>query len=402
MLAIFMGLVAWTQAAVVSSVKDGEWSDPTVWSGGEAPGPQDEVTILHTVSASGGFVVGNLGKLTVKSAGKFMVSGGMDMYGYFEVLGIAEISGGYEHYGYATWDGTVKVFGDIEIRGGTLVNNGVSSTTQDITIYVGAFWEQNGQTKVAGDLNNWGTTYGGAGIFRVCGDADHDGWVEGLVYLCMECDGQYHDRGAGTFVLECMNFPVVFSDFNGLLTNKGIKLDWVTQSENNTQAFVVERAVQAIAENCSLGVCTGMAPFEPIGELKAAGTSSTALKYTFLDEAPGLGVNFYRIKMVDIEGNVEYSNTIHVSSTEFKSNLEVFPNPNNDILFIRVLSSGDPATQLNLYDIQGRKIWDAKLSLRAGEEQVIELPSRSYAAGTYIVEFRNGTKKLTKKVIFVK
>lgn len=402
LLAIFLGLTIWVNAAQFTSVKDGAWDDAGVWSGGQVPGQQDEVQILHKVTTAGGFTVGNLGKLIVAQGGTLVVGGGMNMYGYFEVKGMAEITGGYEHYGRAIWDGTVKVFGDIEIRGGSLTNTGTTLASQDITIYVGAFWEQIGLTRVAGDLNNWGTTHGGAGMFRVCGDADHDGWVEGLVYLCMECDGQYHDRGAGTFVLECMSFPVVFTDFTGLLTQKGIKLEWVTQSESNSDRFVVERAVQAITDQCSLGVCTGTVPYEAIGELKAAGNSTTALKYTFLDENPGMGINFYRVKIIDLEGNYEYSNAIHVSSTEFKSNLEVFPNPNNDVLFIRVLSNGDPSSQLNLYDIQGRKIWDAKLSMKAGEEQVIELPSRSYAAGTYIVEFRNGNKKLSKKVFFVK
>lgn len=402
LLILLTGTAIQLQATVIYSAANGNWDNSATWTGGHVPGPHDRVYISHEVTATGGRVVGSTGRLTVSTTGKFILRGGLDVYGKFTIIGVAEVSGGLENYGKTTINGNLKVYGDWENRAGTTYNYGDTWTDSDLTNHGGASWKQDGVTYVQGDLENEGFMYGCNGMFRVCGDAEHEGVIEGIIYLCMECDGEYEDDGQGTFVLACNPFPVVFADFNGQRTKSGVKLNWVTASETNSQEFRVERAVRSVAGQCSLGVCSNEVVFSQIGTVPAAGQSSTNKKYTYTDENPGAGVNFYRLKMVDRDGHYDYSYVIQVMDTEMKENLQVYPNPNNDILYIRVITRAADENELNIYDIRGRKVWDKQLDLQPGEEALVELPIRNYSAGTYIVEFKTGNKKLTEKVIFFK
>ena len=49
--------------------------------------------------------------------------------------------------------------------------------------------------------------------------------------------------------------------------------------------------------------------FETIGEIKGAGTSNGDHHYSFMDESPVSGMNYYRIKQIDFDGKYSYSTT---------------------------------------------------------------------------------------------
>jgi len=124
-----------------------------------------------------------------------------------------------------------------------------------------------------------------------------------------------------TLTLDCGALPLTLTDFSGKALPVGNQLEWTTASEENTAFHVIERTADPT---------TG---FEKIGRLKAAGFSSKALHYTFLDDQP-FGKSYYRLRTVDADGKEQVSETILVERTKEPSPIVVYPIPSSSSIFI--------------------------------------------------------------------
>ena len=71
-------------------------------------------------------------------------------------------------------------------------------------------------------------------------------------------------------------------------------IEWKTVTEINNNYFLVLRSTDGIH-------------FEPIGTVDGAGNSSSLLSYSFVDENPTTGINYYQLKQVDFNGTSSYS-----------------------------------------------------------------------------------------------
>ena len=112
--------------------------------------------------------------------------------------------------------------------------------------------------------------------------------------------------------------PVNLLTFNAYSTdNQMVQLSWATGSEINSEAFDVERSSNGMT-------------FEPIGAVKAQGTTQMATHYQFKDAVPQ-AVNYYRLRMVDQDGSYTYSDVRKVELSEkLESNIDllsVYPIP---------------------------------------------------------------------------
>lgn len=129
--------------------------------------------------------------------------------------------------------------------------------------------------------------------------------------------------------------PVVLNSFKATASDGMAFLQWTTESEQNSAYFFIERSEDGIQ-------------FETIGNVEAAGNSSTALIYGFIDEQPLPNLNYYRLRMTDINGNVRFSSVVTV---QFKENRpEVVPNPTNGHFEVRNIYF--PA-ELTITDLRG-------------------------------------------------
>jgi hypothetical protein len=110
--------------------------------------------------------------------------------------------------------------------------------------------------------------------------------------------------------------PVELIDFYASKTeNRTVMTNWLTGSELNSDYFEIERSADGYN-------------FESIGEIKAAGNSSSLLTYQFEDKNPLNGVAYYRLKQVDFDGTFEYSD---IKSIEIEgNNALIYPNPVSD------------------------------------------------------------------------
>jgi len=139
----------------------------------------------------------------------------------------------------------------------------------------------------------------------------------------------------------CFPLPIELLSFTGYEERKINQLEWTTSTEINNDLFTIQRSLNG-------------ADFYTIGTLPGAGNSNSTKHYTFSDDDPALGINYYRLKQTDFDGVFSYSHTIAISN-EGNETTTIFPNPTNGILNISSNVISD-ITHVFIKDTQGRVI----------------------------------------------
>lgn len=142
--------------------------------------------------------------------------------------------------------------------------------------------------------------------------------------------------------------PIELIFFTGTENNTGISLNWATAVEENFDYFEIERASQGTS-------------FEFIGEVKGDGNSFTRLDYSFEDESPEIGLNYYRLKSTDLDGTFEYSDVILV---KFTSNVKlvVSPNPTFGVISVKTSIPTSDGLKYEITNQYGVVVLTGKLS----------------------------------------
>ena len=172
--------------------------------------------------------------------------------------------------------------------------------------------------------------------------------------------------------------PVVLTDFTAIKNGTKADLTWVTSSELNTSLFVIERSSNG--NN-----------YTAIGKQAAAGNSSVTKKYAFSDASPLSGANYYRLRMVDIDGKFT-SSAVRLVNFGIAIAVNVFPNPASSSINISGLPS---AVIFQITALNGQVILEKKST-----SSIETVTVANWAAGTYIVSvFDNGSVIYTGRFI---
>ncbi|MBH8558496.1 FG-GAP-like repeat-containing protein [Hymenobacter negativus] len=157
-----------------------------------------------------------------------------------------------------------------------------------------------------------------------------------------------------------------------------VRLAWATASEQNSQAFEVERSTNGVA-------------FATIGTVTAAGTSSTARAYELLDaKLPAdAALLYYRLRQMDLDGTFSYSPVRTVALVGAATGVGLFPNPTTSGA---TLLGAQPGTAVTVYDALGRPV--ATATADASGTAALTLPV-GLPAGVYLVRVGDKALKLT-------
>jgi hypothetical protein len=164
--------------------------------------------------------------------------------------------------------------------------------------------------------------------------------------------------------------PVVLDGFTAVLNSSHtVTLDWNTQEEINFSHFTVQRS--ADGEN-----------WNAIGTVEAKGNSAVEIDYSFTDEQPLSGTNYYRLALVNLDNSNSYTE-VKVLRTSAITQISFFPNPARDYVNISLGGvSGSPVTVL-LTSAAGQLLEEKKAVTGSGS--VVTFPVQNIAAGVYIL-----------------
>lgn len=177
--------------------------------------------------------------------------------------------------------------------------------------------------------------------------------------------------------------PVEFSTFTALPKGRLAILEWQTLTETNNDYFSVERSVDAKT-------------FKSIGHVKGKGTTFTPQTYHFIDRQANPGVNYYRLRQVDFDGQYEYSDVKTVLIPRGEQELLVFPNPSKGEFQVQLPELLSDDAYLELYDSQGQMIW--QMSLESSSTHTIIQPEL-LAEGIYFLKLQDSQHSITRRIM---
>jgi hypothetical protein len=197
--------------------------------------------------------------------------------------------------------------------------------------------------------------------------------------------------------------PVEIVTFSGSVINNLVELSWTTISERNNYGFEIQKSKKSKLRN--------QTEWELIGFVEGNGTNVGERTYEFTDNSPFYGNTYYRLRQIDFDGTINYSNEIEVEYyPEMAITLEQnYPNPFNPTTIIRYKvpdsnsSLGkDLEVILKVYDTIGNEIVTLVNGFKPGGNYEVEFNDSDLSSGVYYYKLTAGEFTITKKMLLIK
>jgi hypothetical protein len=180
-----------------------------------------------------------------------------------------------------------------------------------------------------------------------------------------------------------VGLPMQLLSFNATPKNKKVVLNWQTTNEVNSKHFVVEHSING-------------RNFEPLTIVNSTGIAGFVNNYTATDHTPITGINYYRLKQVDIDGKLVYSEIKSIKFSHTKQ-LTVYPNPSSTQIKLEIDSDATDL-KLSINTIDGKLIYQGKGSLALLNTDINKLFVQ-LTSGMYNVTLVEGNSTYNAKLV---
>ena len=139
-------------------------------------------------------------------------------------------------------------------------------------------------------------------------------------------------------VVSCHSaLPIKIEDISAKSEGKINLIIWQTATELNTDHFIIQQS-------------TDGSSYKDIGTVKTIGSGANS--YSFADNNPANGINFYRLESVDKDGASTFSAVVSCKWLVVSKQITVYPNPAKD----NVTISGSHIASVQVIDNMGRVV----------------------------------------------
>ena len=241
-----------------------------------------------------------------------------------------------------------------------------------------------------GEGDGWSKTtflQAGNAIFK---GGEGDGWNSTSF---LELGNNIFNGGSGdgwsSTYLPTSPLPVTFIYFNASKQNETTALlNWKTSQEINTSHFEVERSNDAVN-------------FNYIGRVVASGNSTSPINYFFSDYKPAKGLNYYRLKQVDLDGKFIYTAARLVKFDQLdEAKVKYYPNPTNGILNIELTSAMQAEMKIiNISNAAGIVV--KQFSVGASSDEILLVNMSKLPKGVYFIQVRTLSINSTSRIVLL-
>lgn len=179
--------------------------------------------------------------------------------------------------------------------------------------------------------------------------------------------------------------PVELLGFTAKVQKEVVVLDWSTASELNSDFFEVQRSTDGFN-------------YTALGRVTAAGSSNVLRRYAFNDNQPARGVNYYRLRQVDIDGSETYS---PIRSVIFiPGRVTVYPNPVADRVVQVNIPEVDEAMNISLLRADGSLVIEQVQTVFLAGNTEFHL-SEAVQPGCYLLRLQSATGQVWQERLVV-
>ena len=213
------------------------------------------------------------------------------------------------------------------------------------------------------------------------------------VFSGFDANGRYTEYTISDFsefwLHGSLNFsplPIVLSEFSVTCDKQEVRLNWRTESEQNSSHFIIESSRDGKY-------------WTEITRIESAGNSNNPVSYEAVDDHSS-DKSYYRISQVDFNGNNKIMDIKQLTCDESENKLLVYPNPAQDVFTIEIHSTGKSTVgQVQLFDLTGKLVYSLQTTVKKGVNQIYF--NQQLNSGTYILSVQTDSYKYETKQIII-
>ena len=167
--------------------------------------------------------------------------------------------------------------------------------------------------------------------------------------------------------------PLRLINFAASLKSNNAGIFWQVENETNIAHFIVEKSTNGTV-------------FNSIGVVNALNNATILSNYSFNDPAAYSTNNYYRIKIVGLDGTVKYSSIILVKNCPLL-NVLAYPNPVKAQRPVTIAFNATHSSEanINVVDITGKIVSTSKANIKSGTNTISIETGNSMKPGNYII-----------------
>ena len=175
-----------------------------------------------------------------------------------------------------------------------------------------------------------------------------------------------------------------------------VTLKWRTESETNNWGFFIERREDG-------------GDFVPVDFIKGKGTTVLPCDYSYTDRDIKSKITIYRLKQVDFDGTIGYSEELQVfmDIPEMPVLHGCYPNPFNNRMMISFMTKTSASAEVILFNVRGEVVRTIQSTIMGAGQHRIEWDGKdeigdSVSSGVFFVRVTIGEYSMIRKVICLK
>ncbi len=179
--------------------------------------------------------------------------------------------------------------------------------------------------------------------------------------------------------------PVTLTSFTGKKQKDAIQLNWTTASEINNSHFEVLRSTDGEI-------------FSAIAKINGNGNSDVVRNYSYTDQNPFAGTNYYQLNQVDLDGKSAKSEMISINADLKKTEFNVYASKVQAEIEVSVYSPMNTSARFALFNASGHKLFEKTLSLNKGLNS-FKVAAPQMQSGVNIATLNTATENLNLKFV---
>jgi hypothetical protein len=214
-----------------------------------------------------------------------------------------------------------------------------------------------------------------------------------LVAFIQNLDGKEILQGTKIALQNLAPLPVELTSFTAKAFVGKVQLDWTTATEINNSGFEIERSFDGNT-------------FSAVGFVRGNGTTTEPRSYSFTDDIQVNGIQtiYYRLKQVDFNGSVNYSEVVSVVPEipiEYALG-QNYPNPFNPSTKIKYSVPQNGLVSIVVYDLTGQKIATLLNEVKEPGNYDIDFNAAGLSSGVYFYRMTAGNFTQVHKMSILK
>ncbi len=176
-------------------------------------------------------------------------------------------------------------------------------------------------------------------------------------------------------IIALATLPVTFTSVKGYQLNNKISIDWNVENEINIAKYEIERSANGM-------------DFINVSSTAVKGGYNSNNSYSWIDDNPFAGINFYRIKSLDLDGSKKFSLIVKIVTGKSNTgSITIYPNPiKGNMVNLQFTNQLKGIYMVRMISNNGQMVYSGKIAVSSNNNTQTLYTNKNLSGGIYQLE----------------